>query len=176
MTLCPDGVPFVQHSLFEVCGGMCTQQSNSRGTGVSSAMHLMPSSPEMFSCCSVLGQCPLLWTCPAQQSPCSVSPQGACSARTVQVLKPSAASLSAHIKGPILSAMGKTCGCSCRAVSERRPGSWAAGTQELYTDTETLQGKAVMQCPHLLHLERCATWRQVWGTESFRVVPAPPSF
>eukprot|EP00891_Asterochloris_glomerata_P001782 jgi/Astpho2/1782/Aster-07544 len=28
---------------------------------------------------------------------------------------------------------------SSRAVSERRPGSWAAGTQELYTDTETLQ-------------------------------------
>ena len=29
--LCPDGVLLVQHSLFEVRGGMCTEQRNSRG-------------------------------------------------------------------------------------------------------------------------------------------------
>ena len=82
--------------------------------------------------------------------------------------KHSAASLNPFWSGTANS--GKTSGCSCRAVPERRPGSWAAGTQELYTDTETLQGKAGVQRQHLLRLEGFAMWQQTWGTESFRVV------
>ena len=48
MLLCADGVLSVQHSLFDVHGGMCTEQCNSRGLTIMSARHQDSCLPESF--------------------------------------------------------------------------------------------------------------------------------